>query len=67
MIFRAVKPASEFSCPIVRRKKSQQASFSARRFFRRVGWRTDQALVLRLKWKDREQLFGVAPNFETNG
>lgn len=60
MIFRPVKLASEFNYPIVRRKNSQQASFSARQFIRRVGWRTDQPRVLRLKWIDREQLLEVA-------
>ena len=60
MVFRPVKLTSEFSYPIVRRKKSQQATFSAQRFFRRVGWRTEQALILPLKWKDHERLLEVA-------
>lgn len=60
MIFRPVKLATEFSCPIVRRKTSQQAAFSGQRFFRRVGWRTDRALLLPLKWRERERLLEVA-------
>ena len=60
MVFRPVKFTAEFSYPIVRDKKSQQATFSAQRFFRRVGWRTDQVVILPIKWKDREQLLEVA-------
>jgi hypothetical protein len=60
MVLKPVKFTTEFSYPIVRDKKSKQATFSAQRFFRRVGWRTEQALMLPLKWKDRERLLEVA-------
>jgi len=60
MIFRPVKFSAEFSYPIVRHKKSRQVSFSAQRFFRRVGWRTDRALVLPLKWKYRDRILELA-------
>jgi hypothetical protein len=60
MALRPVKLTSEFSYPIIRRKKTQDATFSAQRFFRRVGWKTEQALILPLKWRDRERLLEVA-------
>ena len=59
MIFKPVKLTSEFSCRIIRRKKTRQATFSAQRFLRRVGWRTDRSLILPLKWKGRERLLEV--------
>ena len=49
MIFKPVKLTSDFSYPIVRDRKSQQVTFSAQRFFRRVGWRTEQVLILPFK------------------
>jgi hypothetical protein len=60
MVFRPVKLTSDFSYPIVRDRKSQQLTFSAQRFFRRVGWRTKQAIVLPMKWKEHERLLEVA-------
>jgi hypothetical protein len=60
MVFSPVKLTSEFSYAIVRDKKSQQATFSAQRFFRRVGCRTEQAVMLPLKWRERERLLEVA-------
>jgi hypothetical protein len=60
MVLRPVKFTAEFSHPIVRDSKSQQASFRAQRFFRRIGWRTEQALMLPLKWKDRERCLEIA-------
>ena len=60
MIFRPVKLSSEFSYPIVRRRKSHDAIFSVQRFFRRVGWSAEQALILPIKWKERERLLEVA-------
>jgi hypothetical protein len=60
MVLRLVKFTAEFSYPIVRDKKSRQATFSAQRFFRKVGWRTDQALMLPLRWKERERLLELA-------
>jgi len=60
MVFRPAKLTSDFSYPIVRDRKSQQVTFSAQRFFRRVGWRTEQAIVLPMKWKERERLLEVA-------
>jgi hypothetical protein len=58
MVFMPVKFTAEFSYPIIRDRKSQQATFSAQRFFRRVGWRTERALMLPLKW-NRERLLEV--------
>ena len=60
MIFRPVKLTSDFSYPIVRDRKSRQATFSAQRFLRRIGWRTEQDLILPLRWKERERSLEVA-------
>jgi hypothetical protein len=60
MVFRPVKLTSDFSYPVVRDRKSRQATFSAQRFFRRVGCRTEQTLILPLKWRERERLLEVA-------
>lgn len=59
MVLRPVKFTVDFSYPIVRDRKSQQATFSAQRFLRRVGWRTEHDLMLPLRWKERERLLEV--------
>jgi hypothetical protein len=60
MVLRPVKFTADFSYPIVRDRKSQQATFSAQRFFRKIGWRTEQDLILPLRWKERERSLEVA-------
>ena len=60
MVLRPVKFTADFSYSIVRDRKSQQATFSAQRFFRKIGWRTEQDLILPLRWKERERSLEVA-------